>query len=72
MKALQLNMFEINPYENNQRPKKPWSPASANKYLVNLNNCELPPLSEMRVTYGSSLQFIDRYPFYHYYYQSMV
>jgi hypothetical protein len=72
MEALQLEYVEINPYENNQRPKNPGAQPVQIKKLVNINNCELPPLSEMRVTYGSSLQFIDRYPFYHYYYQSVV
>jgi len=50
MQVLQLNIFESNPHEIYQRPKKPWDSSARNKFLVNLNNFEPPPLSELRTT----------------------
>lgn len=50
MEVLQLNMFDIDPYEIYRKPKIPWNPKWCTKCLVMINYCELPPLSEMRTT----------------------
>lgn len=50
MQVLQLNVFESNPFEIYQKPKKPWDSSARNKFLVDLNNFEPPPLSELRTT----------------------
>jgi len=50
MDVLQLNLFESNPYDIYRPPKKPWDGSARNKFLVDLNNLETPPLSELRIT----------------------
>lgn len=50
MEALQLNIFESDPDEIDRKPRKPWDGSARNKFLVDLNNYELPPLSELRTT----------------------